>query len=233
MKKRRNGKVAAISRRARVWEGAGGNSDVAGRNRLRKKGAWNILEGTGRVWFGAVANHGPQRGINMALKSNDDDMMEDIDDEDEDTISNMYLTFQLGNEDYGVEIAYVTEIVGMQNITEVPDMPAFVKGVVNLRGQVIPVIDMRLRFHMPARDYDERTCIVVVNIRNVQLGLVVDTVNEVRTIDPAHISPPPRVASSHASRYIKGMGKVGDEVKILLDANKVMFDEEIESLGSK
>ncbi len=163
---------------------------------------------------------------------NDDDMMDDIDEEDEDTIKDMYLTFHLGGEDYGIEIAYVTEIVGMQNITEVPDMPDFVKGVVNLRGQVIPVIDMRLRFHMQPREYDERTCIIVVHIRNIQLGLVVDTVNEVRTIDESCISPAPKISASKASRYIKGMGKVGDEVKILLDANKVMFEEELATLGS-
>lgn len=151
-------------------------------------------------------------------------------DEDEDTIKDMFLTFQLGQEDYGIEISHVTEIVGMQNITEVPDMPNFVKGVVNLRGQVIPVIDMRLRFRMSPREYDERTCIVVVDIQNIQLGLVVDTVNEVRTIPQESISPPPKVCNSQASRYIKGMGKVGEEVLILLDADKVMFEEELATL---
>lgn len=156
--------------------------------------------------------------------------IEDLEDEEEDTITNMYLTFQLGSEDYGIGIAHVTEIVGMQNITEVPDMPPYVKGVVNLRGQVIPVIDVRLRFHMQPRDYDERTCIVVVSLSKVQLGLIVDTVNEVRTIDDAQISPPPRVASAASARYIKGMGKVGDEVKILLDARKLLFEEEIAAL---
>ena len=139
-----------------------------------------------------------------------DEVLDDnlYDDEDEDTLKDMYLTFRLGSEDYGLEIRYVTEIVGIQKITEVPDMPDFVKGVVNLRGQVIPVIDVRLRFHMQARDYDERTCVIVVNIDTVQVGLVVDTVNEVRSIPEDCICPAPKVATAASSRYIRGMGKV-------------------------
>ena len=173
------------------------------------------------------------KGSKMADNEGIDKINEELDgfdDEDEDTVSDMYLTFDLGSEDYGIGISFVTEIVGMQNITELPDMPDFVKGVVNLRGQVIPVIDVRLRFHMQPRGYDERTCIVVIRIKNINIGLIVDTVNEVRTIDQSHISPPPRVATAKSSRYIKGMGKVGEEVIILLDARKLLFEEEIEVL---
>jgi len=151
--------------------------------------------------------------------------------ENEDTLKNMYLTFRLGNEDYGIEIRYVTEIVGMQKITEVPDMPNFVKGVVNLRGQVIPVLDMRLRFHMMSRDYDERTCIIVVNIGGSQVGLVVDTVNEVRNIDDEQISPPPKTAGADSARYIQGMGKAGDAVIILLEGQRLLHENEIGDLG--
>lgn len=158
--------------------------------------------------------------------------LSNFDSASDDSIDDMYLTFELGNEVYGIGIGYVTEIVGIQNITEVPDMPVFVKGVVNLRGQVIPVLDVRLRFNMPDREYDERTCIVVVNINNIQLGLVVDTVNEVMTIDESHISPPPKIASANSARYIKGMGKIGDEVKILLDVQRLLFEEELEGLQS-
>lgn len=143
--------------------------------------------------------------------------------ENEDTLKDMYLTFRLGNEDYGIEIRYVTEIVGMQKITEVPDMPSFVKGVVNLRGQVIPVLDMRIRFHMEPREYDERTCIVVVNINGAQVGLVVDTVNEVRNIDEEQVSQPPR----DSAQYIQGMGKVSEEVIILLEGQKLLFEHEV------
>lgn len=151
--------------------------------------------------------------------------------QEEDTMKDMYLTFRLGDEDYGIEIRYVTEIVGIQRITEVPDMPHFIKGVVNLRGQVIPVMDVRLRFSMDVRDYDERTCVVVVNLRDSLIGLVVDTVNEVRTIPEDNVSPPPKVASTESTRYIHGMGKVGDEVKILLDVSRLLFEDELEELG--
>jgi purine-binding chemotaxis protein CheW len=160
------------------------------------------------------------------------DEVDSLQDDEDETVEDMYLTFELGDEVYGIGIAHVTEIVGIQNITEVPDMPDFVKGVVNLRGQVIPVVDVRLRFHMQAKEYDERTCIIVVDIGSVQLGLVVDTVNEVMTIDDAQISPPPKIAAANSARYIKGMGKVGEEVKILLDGEKLLFEEEVAALGA-
>lgn len=167
------------------------------------------------------------------MSSNLEQIKQSIDDidEDEESIANMYLTFKLAEEEYGIGIMHVTEIVGLQNITEVPDMPEFVKGVVNLRGQVIPVIDVRLRFHMQPKDYDERTCIIVLSIRDVQIGLVVDTVNEVITIDDKFISPPPKVASANSAQYIKGLGKINEEVKILLSGEKLLFEEELAKLG--
>ena len=151
----------------------------------------------------------------------------------EDTLKDMYLSFRLGDEDYCLEIRHVTEIVGIQKVTEVPDMPHYVKGVVNLRGQVIPVIDMRLRFNMPGRDYDERTCIVVINLREgqMQVGLVVDTVNEVRSIEEVNVSPPPKSGTGQCAQYIRGLGKVGEEVKIILDANKLLFGDELSAFG--
>ncbi len=156
---------------------------------------------------------------------------DDLYDEDEDTLSNRYLTFQLGDEVYGIEIRYVTEIVGVQKITEVPDMPNFIKGVVNLRGQVIPVLDIRLRFNMKPREYDERTCVVVVNIEDTSVGLIVDTVQEVREINPENVSPPPAVSrDSERAKYILGLGKIGDEVNILLDLAKLLQDEEMGAL---
>lgn len=122
---------------------------------------------------------------------------------------------------------YVTEIVGMQKITEVPDMPAFVKGVVNLRGQVIPVIDMRIRFNMASRPYDERTCIIVVNIEKKQVGLVVDTISEVRNIEENQISPAP----GNSPVYIKGMAKIGDMVVILLAGERILHEHEMAAFG--
>ncbi|MGL6193691.1 MAG: chemotaxis protein CheW [Thermoguttaceae bacterium] len=151
--------------------------------------------------------------------------------EEEDTLKDMYLSFRLGDEDYCLEIRHVTEIVGIQKVTEVPDMPHYVKGVVNLRGQVIPVIDMRLRFNMPGREYDERTCIVVINLHGGQVGLVVDTVNEVRSIEESNVSPPPKSGGAQSAQYIRGLGKVGEDVKIILDANKLLFEDELSNIG--
>ena len=154
------------------------------------------------------------------------------DDDDDDAMRDRYLTFRVGDEVYGIEIAYVTEIVGMQKITEVPDMPAFVRGVINLRGQVIPVFDVRARFHMEDRRYDDRTCVVVVRLNETSIGLVVDTVNEVMDIPADHVSPPPKLGQTEGGRYIRGMGKVQDQVKILLDVSRLLFEEELSALSA-
>lgn len=148
--------------------------------------------------------------------------MEDLDSV-EDSQKGKFLTFRIDREDYGLEIRHVTEIIGIQKITEVPDMADFVRGVINLRGKVIPVIDVRARFHLPPREYDERTCIIVVHVRDLAVGLVVDKVNEVADIPESQIEPPPRT-SSPSGRYIQGIGKIGSEVKIILDASKLLYE---------
>lgn len=163
----------------------------------------------------------------MANTSFDDDRF----DEHEDTQEGKFLTFHLGNEDYGIEIRYVTEIIGIQKITEVPDMPSFIIGVINLRGKVIPVMDVRSRFRLPTKEFDDRTCIIVVNLNETPVGLVVDEVNEVADIPRNQIEPPPRASKSKGSRYIQGMGKIGAEVKILLDISRLLYDEELQQLG--
>ncbi len=150
--------------------------------------------------------------------------------ENEDTQKDKYLTFHLAGEDYGIEIRYVIEIIGIQKITEVPDMPPFIRGVINLRGKVIPVMDVRARFSIEDRAYDDRTCIIVVNIEGTEVGLVVDEVSEVADIPEKNVEPPPRTGKSTGSRYIQGMGKIGEEVKILLDVQKLLFDEEMQQL---
>ena len=155
------------------------------------------------------------------------------DEEDEDSMKNRYLTFRVGEEDYGIEIVYVTEIVGMQNITEVPDMPEFVKGVINLRGQVIPVIDVRICFKLKSREYDDRTCVVVVNIGKNAIGLIVDTVNEVINIAEDQVSLPPKMHGTDSGRYIQGLGKVGDKVKILLDVQKLLMGDDLDAITNK
>lgn len=150
--------------------------------------------------------------------------------ENEDTQKGKFLTFHLAKEDYGIEIRYVTEIIGIQKITEVPDMPAFVKGVINLRGKVVPVMDVRTRFGMPPRDYDDRTCIIVVDVDDKSVGLVVDKVNEVADIPDQQIEPPPRT-NRESTRYIQGLGKISNEVKILLNVQKLLYSDELSMLG--
>lgn len=154
------------------------------------------------------------------------ELLDEDDDEGEDTQENKYLTFVIGKENFGIEIRYVTEIIGIQSITEVPDVPLYVKGVINLRGKVILVMDVRLRFGVDERSYDDRTCIIVININEQPVGLIVDRVLEVLDIPGSEIEPPPRMRKGRGNRFIQGMGKVGDQVKILLDANKLLFNEE-------
>jgi purine-binding chemotaxis protein CheW len=171
------------------------------------------------------------------VKTKQEEHVDDIfltDDEEEDSQENKYLTFRIGNEIYGVAISTVTQIIEMQKITVVPDMPGYIKGVINLRGQVIPIMDLRLRFGMEERDYDDRTCTIIVNIDGRSIGFVVDTVLEVVDIPDKDIEPPPefKSASGH-DRYISGIGKVGEEVKILLDAGRVIHEAELHDIVSK
>jgi purine-binding chemotaxis protein CheW len=155
---------------------------------------------------------------------------EDLYDE-EDTQKDKYLTFQLSKENYGIEICYVTEIIGIQEITELPEMPDFIKGVINLRGKVIPVMDVRARFRLPHRDYDERTCIIVVDINDTAVGLVVDEVREVMDIPETNVEPPPKATGKKGTNFIQGVGKVENEVKIILNVSKLLFDDELEQLS--
>lgn len=151
--------------------------------------------------------------------------------DNEDTQKGKYLTFQLGDEEYGIEISNVTEIIGIQTITDLPDTPHFMKGVINLRGKVIPVIDVRLKFNLEAKAYADRTCIIVVNIRNMSVGLIVDTVSEVMDIPDKNVEDAPKVNNSAGGRYIKGLGKVEDKVKILLDTHKLLFGDEMDQIS--
>jgi len=148
----------------------------------------------------------------------------------EDTQRGKFLTFHIADEDYGIEIRFVTEIIGIQSITDVPDMPEYIKGVINLRGNVIPVMDVRMRFKLPEKAYEERTCIVVVNVDDKTVGLVVDKVNEVIDIPETQIEPPPRT-KAESGQYIQGMGKVEEEVKSLLDVRKLLYCEDLEQLA--
>ncbi len=140
----------------------------------------------------------------------------------EDTQRDKFLTFFLANEEYGIAIRHVIEIIGIQKITAVPDMPAFIKGVINLRGKLIPVMDVRERFRLPGQAYDERTCIIVVNVDDQSTGLIVDRVSEVADIPADRVEPAPGSHKGKADGYIMGLGKVGDRVKILLDVQRLL-----------
>ncbi len=145
--------------------------------------------------------------------------------ENEDTQKGKFLTFILENEVYGLEIQYITEIIGIQEITEVPELPNYVRGIINLRGKIIPVIDVRIRFNKPAIKYNDRTCIVVVEIADISVGFIVDAVSEVIAIQEQEIVPPPEINGGFNNKFIKGIGKVGNEVKLLLDCNKLLNNE--------
>ena len=142
-----------------------------------------------------------------------------------------YLTFTLAGEEYGIGILKIREIIGMMPVTSVPQTPPFVKGVINLRGKVIPVVDLRARFGMDVIDYTERTCIIVVEIEGqagtIQIGIVVDAVSEVLNIRVEEIEDTPTFGTKLDTEYILGMAKMEGGVKILLDIDRVLNAEEI------
>lgn len=158
-------------------------------------------------------------------------MIDGIVEEAEDTQKGRFLTFVLGEESYGIDIKYVTEIIGLQPVTEVPELPDYIRGIINLRGKIIPVMDVRLRFKKPFKDYNDRTCVVVIDIEEISIGLIVDRVSEVLTIPDEEIVPPPEI-NKMGNKYIKGIGKVGNEVKLLLDCYKLLSEEDIENLSN-
>jgi purine-binding chemotaxis protein CheW len=157
----------------------------------------------------------------------EDSLADDFDDDDdgEEAHKDRYMTFRIGEQDYGIGILDVNEIVSLQSITEVPDVPAYVKGMINLRGNVIPVVDVRLRFGMDPRDYDARTCVVVITVAGVTVGLVVDHVNEVGLFPAESISPPPSGGPRQATGdFVTGLGRRGETVTLLLDAARLVIE---------
>jgi purine-binding chemotaxis protein CheW len=145
-----------------------------------------------------------------------------------------YLTFLIDKEEFGVGVMKVREIMGIQDVTAVPGTPAYLKGVMNLRGKIIPVIDLRLKFGLAAAAYTKRTCIIVVQVDSgvipLLMGIVVDEVSEVLVLAPADIEDTPDFGSSVTATYILGMAKTKDKVKILLDINQVLSSQEIRGL---
>jgi purine-binding chemotaxis protein CheW len=159
------------------------------------------------------------------------DVMEQIAEMSEDTQKGKFLTFVVAQEEYAIEIKYVTEIIGgIQTITEVPEVPAYIRGIINLRGKIIPVMDVNLRFNKEPQPYSDRTCITVIDIDELSVGLIVDNVAEVLVINDENIVPPPDYKTGFSNRYIKGIGTVGNTVKLILDCRILLGNEDIASL---
>lgn len=154
-----------------------------------------------------------------------------FDEDDEDTQKDKYLTFKIAKDNVGIEIRHVTEIIGPQKITEVPNTPVYVLGIINLRGTVVPVVDVRIRLGMESKEIDDLTCIVVASYDDTTVGLMVDEVQEVLEIPESEINPPPKISKGPAGRFLQGIGKVGDDVKLIFNIKKLLYDEEAEVSG--
>lgn len=136
-----------------------------------------------------------------------------------------YLIFTLCSDYYALEIASITEIVGMQKTTPVPELPEHMKGIMNLRGKIIPVMDVRALFHREAAVYDDRTCIIIVSMNDMLIGLIVDRVTDVVSMRKDEVVPPPQCGNLEY-RFIKGIGKSGKDVRLILDCEKLLNSEE-------
>ncbi len=143
-----------------------------------------------------------------------------------------YMTFKSGNEYFGLKIQYVNEIIQFQSITAIPETEDYIKGLINLRGKIIPVIDVRLRFRQAPFEYDDRTCIIVIDVKSTVVGLIVEKIAEVVEIREENILPPPSIGRGDKvqNKYVYGIGKVGDSVKLLLDPDKLLNDEDMSVL---
>lgn len=152
--------------------------------------------------------------------------------DERDTQKGKYVTFKSGDEYFGLKIQYVNEIIVFQEITKIPESENYIKGLINLRGKIIPVIDVRLRFKQEPFEYTDRTCIIVVNVKNIVVGLIVEQIAEVVEIQEENIIPSPSVGKADKSqnKYVYAIGKVGDQVKLLLDPDRLLNDEEITAL---
>lgn len=147
---------------------------------------------------------------------------------DNDSQKDKYVTFKSGNEYFGIKIEYVNEIIVYQEITEIPETEEYIKGLINLRGKIIPVIDVRIRFKQEPFEYNDRTCIIVLNVKELVVGLIVEKIAEVVEITEGNILPNPKIGKADKSqnKYVYGIGKVGDEVKLLLDPERLLNDED-------
>jgi len=153
----------------------------------------------------------------------DEVQLEDV----SDSMKGRYLTFALGEEVFGIGISFVKEIIGLQPINPIPEAPEHVKGLINLRGKVFPVIDMRLKFKMQPEAYTDRTCIIVIDTGEHTVGLIVDRVAEVLSLKDGDIAPPPASWTGTGRRYLGGIGRQGENIILLLDCEELFTEEEI------
>lgn len=146
-----------------------------------------------------------------------------------DTQKGKYITFKSGSEYYGIKIQYVNEIIVFQEITEMPECEDYIKGLINLRGKIIPVVDVRLRFKQEPIEYNDRTCIIVLNVNSMVVGLIVEKIAEVVEIPEENILPAPSIGNTEKRQnaFVYAVGKVGDDVKLLLDPEKLLNDEDL------
>lgn len=156
----------------------------------------------------------------------------DYDDTELSLEGDQFVTFSLATEEYGVSILLVQEIIGYRTLTQIPGVPSFVKGMLNLRGAVVPVIDLRIRFGMTSREYDKFTVIVIVVVQGRTMGIIVDGVSDVVSFEPHQVQPTPPVAAAVHTDYISGMGQKDDKFVILLDVDKMLSLEELEVLSA-
>lgn len=159
-----------------------------------------------------------------------DEELEQEEEQEEDTQKGKFMTFQTGKEYFGISISYVNEIISMQSITGVPEVEDYIKGLINLRGKIIPVIDVRARFKMEPVEYNDRTCIIVISVKSMVIGLIVEKIAEVDDIDDDDIVPPPSLGKkgNEHSKYVYGLARKGNSVKLLLDPEKLIKQEDID-----
>nr|WP_300769074.1 chemotaxis protein CheW [uncultured Acetatifactor sp.] len=145
-----------------------------------------------------------------------------------DTQEGKYMTFKSGSEYFGLEIQYVQQIIQFQAITKIPETEDYIKGLINLRGKIIPVVDVRVRFRQGECEYTDKTCILVITVKDTTVGLIVEQIAEVAEIQKENILPPPTIGRNDKghNKYVYGIGKVGTSVKLLLDPEKLLYDEE-------
>ena len=148
---------------------------------------------------------------------------------EEDSQKGMFMTFQTGKEFFGISISYVNEIIAMQPIAAIPEVDDYIKGLINLRGKIIPVIDVRVRFKMEPCEYTDRTCIIVIDVKSTMIGLIVERLADVDTIAEDSIVPPPSLGRKEHehNKYVYGLARTGDTVTLLLDPGKLIKQDDI------